>query len=373
MAMSFSFISNSTSVLIMMFKSQSLLFFFQFAGWVSALPTAPNLADSSVGPQPDESSYYSDYTGTVDAFPANTTNTTILQTTNGAPGPDDLLFQNLLSAEWVIYSFYQQGVEKFNTTSFTSLGYPNTTYDRITEIRDNEAGHLRIFQDQISSSSITPGRCEYNFGFIDATSYLATLTTLEISSMAFLTGLILDARLSVSKAALVAIAETESRHNTWSLIDIWNTNPFAGPSDTIFPYANQILDITNLFVVPGSCPPQNPEYPYPNQKLPTLSYSKSSAGVPGSNITFTFPNPANQPSFDTSKEYYAVSFHGLNNFSFPFDTNTNGSSIPQDIEPGKGLIIVVLADEIGAPSLESVVAGPALLVQQPYLVSVAPL
>lgn len=61
----------------------------------------------------------------------------------------------------------------FDESSFTSLGHPNTTYDSITEIRDNEAGYFRIFQNSISSASVKPGTCKYDFGFMDATSFLA--------------------------------------------------------------------------------------------------------------------------------------------------------------------------------------------------------
>ena len=40
---------------------------------------------------------------------------------------DDVLWQNLLAAEWLIFSFYDTGVNAFNTSSFTELGLPNTT------------------------------------------------------------------------------------------------------------------------------------------------------------------------------------------------------------------------------------------------------
>jgi hypothetical protein len=79
--------------------------------------------------------------------------------------------------------------------------------------------------------------------------------------MAFLTGLAQQAQLNATKGALTAIGETESRHNTWALMDIWDVSPFAGSFDTSFPYANQILYSTNQFIVPGSCPQENPPYP----------------------------------------------------------------------------------------------------------------
>ena len=131
---------------------------------------------------------YSTYTGTTAPFPGNITGA-IVNTTIGAPGADDLLFQNLLAAEWVIFYFYQAGIEAFNKTAFIQAGFPNTTYERIQQIRDNEAGHLRIFQDQISTNSIKPGPCRYKFPFDDAPSYLALQTVIEVASMAFITGL----------------------------------------------------------------------------------------------------------------------------------------------------------------------------------------
>ena len=314
-------------------------------------------------PIPGLSSYYNDYRGKAVPYPGNET-APILPTTNGTAGPDDLLYQNLLSAEWAIFSFYQQGVEMFNTTSFTSLGLPNTTYDRIQEIRDNEAGHLAIFQSQISSNSIKPGSCEYQFGVTNAESFIVTLTLLEIASMAFLTGLAQQAKTNITSGALTAIAETESRHNTWALMDIWDVDPFAGPSDTSFPYANQILYTTNQFIVPGSCPQENPPYPYPAQEISQFTYNPktNSSLTSGTEIEFVFTTAP--PAWEPGQCYYAVFFHELLNMSMPFDVKTNTTTIP-DFDLNKGLIVGVIADTPGAPYKESVVAGPVLLVEQP--------
>lgn len=319
---------------------------------------------SPAGPQPGQSLYYSTYRSQPDAFPANVTKAATLPTSNGPPGADDLLFQNLLSAEWAIYSFYQQGVSRFNTSSFVEAGFPNTTYDRIAEIRDNEAGHLAMFQSAISSTSVTPGACEYEFPYTDARSYLELGTLLEVLSMAFLISLVLQAKLDASKATLVAIAETESRHNTWSLMDVWHASPFAGPADTVFPYANEILETTNLFITPGSCPPENPPYPSPNQKMPLMrNAGNSTLERPGDGISLSFPEPENQPQFVDSQQYHLVAFHGVVNSSAPFDVKTGAAVIPSNIETNKGIVTLTLADCPGAPTLESVVAGPLILPQ----------
>ncbi|KAL2048606.1 hypothetical protein N7G274_000518 [Stereocaulon virgatum] len=322
------------------------------------------LANPDFGPIVSESPYYSDYNGTAPPFPGNYTQP-IFPTQKGPPGPDDLLFQNLAGAEWAIYNFYQFGVKTFNESAFVKAGYPKSTYQRIIEIRDNEAGHARLFADSISNTSTKPAQCKYQFGITSPVAFLAAHTIVEISSMAFLTGLILQAKLDSSKAALVAVAETESRHEAWGLIDIWQTSPFGGPVDTAFPYANQILDTTKVFIIPGSCPAGNPNYPVPSQSLPSLGYAQNSTTLlPGSPIRFAFSNPKNQPKFDHSKTYYAVFFHGLLNITEPFDTKTHASRVPTEFE-AKGLFLAVIADTPGAPTIDTVVAGPLVIVEQP--------
>lgn len=329
----------------------------------SVVSSAPTSKDVDQHPVPGLSNYYSDFRGKAVPYPGNETDP-ILPTTNCTAAPDDQLYQNLLAAEWAIFSFYQKGVELFNESSFTALGLPNTTYDRIQEIRDNEAGHLAIFQSQISSSSLKPGSCQYQFGITTAESFIVTLTLLEIASMAFLTGLAQQAQTPTTKGALTAIAETESRHNTWALMDIWSVDPFAGPADTSFPYANEILTSTNQFIVPGSCPSENPPYPYPSQELPQFTYNPdtNSTLTSGTPIEFVFTTAP--PVWNCSQQYYAVFFHELVNVSMPFDTTTNTTTIP-DFDLNKGLIVGVIADTPGAPTLDTVVAGPVLLVEQP--------
>lgn len=331
---------------------------------VLAASSAIHGAPTTQHPIPGLSNYYSSFRGKGVPYPGNETDP-ILPTTNGTAAPDDLLYQNLLSAEWAIFSFYQQGVELFNASDFEAIGLNNNTYDRIQEIRDNEAGHLAIFQSQISSNSIKPGPCQYAFGLDSALTFIVTLTLLEIASMAFLTGLAQQAQTDVTKGALTAIAETESRHNTWALMGIWGVNPFAGPADTSFPYANEILESTNQFIIPGTCPQENPPYPYPSQKLPQFTYNPhtNSTLTSGTPIEYVFTTPP--PAWNSTQQYYAVFFHELLNVSMPFDTTTNTTTIPQ-FEDNKGLIVGVIADTPGAPTLDTVVAGPVLLVEQPY-------
>ncbi|KAJ5946674.1 hypothetical protein N7454_003513 [Penicillium verhagenii] len=313
---------------------------------------------------PGESALFTTYTGKQTPLASNYTQV-INATGTGVPGADDLLFQNLLSAEWVIYSFYQQAVEIFNSSSFTRLGFPNTTYERIREIRNNEAGHARIFQDNISENSLKPGPCTYSFGFgDDAMKFLALQIYIEVASQAFLTGLQLQATLNVSRSTLAALGQVEARHSTWALIENWKVSPFSGPSDTAYPYANQILDMTNSFI--SSCPSANPEYPSPRQNLPQMVFwANGTTAAPGSQIQPYFYQASNKPKFETGKDYYAVFYHGVNTISVPYDWKKGIVTIPKQIDVASGIIIVNIADEKDAPTEASVVAGPMAILEQP--------
>ncbi|KAK8110464.1 uncharacterized protein PG998_006921 [Apiospora kogelbergensis] len=328
----------------------------------AAFLEAQKLADPSYGPVPGQDPIFNTYWGKAPTpHPAYQ---------EGPPGVDDQVWQNLLAAEWIIFEFYQQAVEMFNESSFIAAGMPNTTYERVKEIRNNEAGHLRIFQNQISETSVKPGACKYQFPYKDPQSFLALGTVLEISSMAFLTGLVQQVKLNTAKGAMLAIAETETRHEVWALMDIWKVNPLGGPSDTVFPYANEVLGSTGSLVVPGSCPKENPEYPSPNQHLPNLGASKNTKSLaPGSTIDLAFGDPTNQPKFAKGKQYYAVFFHGVANISVPIETcdwpqKNITVTIPPQFEE-KGVIAAVVADTPGAPTKETVIAGPGIILEQP--------
>lgn len=148
-----------------------------------------------------------------------------------------------------------------------------------------------------------------------------------------------------------------------ALIDNWH----AVPSDTVFPYPNQILDSTNIWVVVGSCPAENTIFPSPRQNLPPTSVGTGTKSIaPGSTITFNFTDPVNQPHFNSGKDYYAVLNHGVANILVPFDTKMHSATIPAQFE-ASGTIIAVIADEKGAQTKETVLTGPLILLESPAI------
>jgi hypothetical protein len=154
-------------------------------------------------------------------------------------------------------------------------------------------------------------------------------------------------------------------------MDNWRTIPFAGPTDTMYPYANQILDYTNEWVIPGSCPHENPIFPFPRQNLPQMAPAAGTKSIlPGSPIVLNFTIPDKQPHFVDGKDYYAVFFHALYNITMPFDPKHNSTVVPQQIE-ALGVTIVVIADAVGAPAKENVLAGPLFLPEAPLALAAA--
>lgn len=325
------------------------------------------LSDAKFGPLPGRDALYSTYSQIAAPFPANVTDP-VMNTTNGPTGPDDVLWQNLLSAEWIVFNFYQQGIEKFNQTSFTAAGFTNTTYQTLMSIRDNEAGHLRLFQDLISSTSVKPGPCKYDYYLSTPAVYMAAVTFIEAGTLAFISGLIQSAQLNSSKQALVAVAEVEARHSAWSLIVGWGADPFTGPSETAYPYPNQILDSENIYVIPGSCPKENPPYPIGAQGLPLITYTNISKVEPGGFLELAYFNPNKTATVAPGKQYYAVFFHGLFSISQPIPAITGNVTIPADIED-RGIIALCIADQPGAPTAESVVAGPLIITLAPKIIN----
>ncbi|PKX88606.1 uncharacterized protein P174DRAFT_446451 [Aspergillus novofumigatus IBT 16806] len=130
------------------------------------------------------------------------------------------------------------------------------------------------------------------------------------------------------------------------------------PSDQLHP--------NNAFVVPGSCPQDEPRLSQSPPGLPLLAFSKKgTTAQPGSMIYFVFSNPDNQPRFEDENKHYAVFYHGLNTVSVPFDRKTNSSTIPERVDPESSIIMVTIADRQDAPTEESAVAGPLIILEQP--------
>lgn len=234
-----------------------------------------------------------------------------------------------------------------------------------------------MLMQHISPRSIKPGQCKYDFNLTSPVAFLLQQIYFEAATPLFMPGLTQLVTVPKSTSQIAAHAEAENRHNVASLVDIWGTNPFGGPVETYYPYPYQILAQSGVFIVPGSCPQENPPFPNPPPRAgapATFNKTLSGGKVPGPGdvMQFTYPSPTMQPRFRRGAQYFAVFFHALSNISVPLELPASTARIPGVFEKAKGAIIAVVADSAGAPTEGSVVAGPVILIQQPDLTAFGP-
>ncbi|KAK8041275.1 hypothetical protein PG994_014282 [Apiospora phragmitis] len=335
----------------------------------AAYAEAQKLADPSYGPVPGESPIFNTYWGKAPTWPGNLTDA-VMPTKKGPPGVDDQVWQNLLAAEWIIFSFYQQAVEMFNESSFIAAGMPNTTYRRVQEIRNNEAGHLRIFQNQISETSVKPGACKYNFPLQRPRLLPCVGHGLGDLQHGFPHGSCAASQARQCEGRHVGHRRDGDAPRGLAIDGHLEGEPPGRPVGHGLPLRQRGPWQHGQPRGTRQLPQENPEYPTPNQHLPALGASKNTTSLaPGSTIDLAFTDSKNQPKFVKGKQYYAVFFHGQANETVPIDTcdwpkKSISVQIPAKFEE-KGVIAAVLADTPGAPTKETIVAGPGIILEQP--------
>lgn len=278
---------------------------------------------------------------------------------------DQKLFQNLLAAEWIVDSMYASGLEFFAPSDFTTAGYPNNTYDQLKSVYQNENGHLRIFERAIESTIIKPGRCNYSFGFEHITNktlavqvYMNIVSQVEIGSMAYLTGLAHEAENVETLYTIMGTISAETRHLTFVNGQVLDVGDFVGPTDTIYPFPLQLLSVTKQFIIPNSCPPENPPYPSPDQNLPKLSLDVKRSNIQSKNGTLTLT--ADLKGFQSNKTLSVIFFQSVFNYTkqaTSLGNNTLQVKIP-NLTSDKGNLIVALSNTSHVTKKEDILAGP---------------
>lgn len=75
---------------------------------------------------------------------------------NGSCRTCKLFFRLKIHIDTENINSYQQGVQYFNQSVFTQAGFSNDTMARLTEIYQNENGHLAIFENAIPDGAVSP-------------------------------------------------------------------------------------------------------------------------------------------------------------------------------------------------------------------------
>ncbi|PWN36508.1 uncharacterized protein FA14DRAFT_175820 [Meira miltonrushii] len=278
---------------------------------------------------------------------------------------DQILFQNLLAAEWIVDSMYTSGLAFFTQSDFTSAGYPNNTYDQLQSVYQNENGHLKLFERAIDSNVVKPGRCNYSYGFEHIANkteavrvYMNIVSEVEIGSMAYLTGLAHQAEEVETLYTIMGTISAETRHLTYVNGQVLNVGDFVGPTDTIYPFPLQLLSVTKQFIVPNSCPAENPPYPSPDQDLPKLSIDIKKSKIQSKNGSLTLT--ADLKDTQSKNDLSVIFFQSVFNYTeraTSLGNNIFQVSIP-NLTSDKGNLIVALSNTSDVTKKEDIVAGP---------------
>ena len=107
------------------------------------------------------------------------------------PFKDDVEVLNYaLTLEHIEATFYAQAVEQFTAADYEALGYQAGVADYISRIADDEKAHVDTLTGVITDLKGTPVEAakEYNFGYTDLASFLATAAVIEGVGVAAYTG-----------------------------------------------------------------------------------------------------------------------------------------------------------------------------------------
>ena len=85
-----------------------------------------------------------------------------------------------LTLEHLENNFYKQGFEKFPKEDFLALGLNEKNVEALKAVGKTEAIHVDTLLGALASSGVKPVEpCEYQFGFTDAATMVATARILE--------------------------------------------------------------------------------------------------------------------------------------------------------------------------------------------------
>jgi len=152
-----------------------------------------------------------------------------------------------LTLEHLEYAFYRDGLNNFTASDFSS----NDTYKSLLEIRDHEHSHVQILTSVITSLNGTAVPvCVYEFGYTNASEFLAIARALERTGVSAYSGAINKINRPSLVTAGATIATIEARHAAFlNLIE--GFDPFPVAFDVPLS-PQQVVSLAGRFI--KSCP-----------------------------------------------------------------------------------------------------------------------
>ena len=153
-----------------------------------------------------------------------------------------------LTLEHLEYAFYRDGLTRFTDADFGESPFNRPISEFLTDIRDHELAHVEALTATIESLGGEPVmEVQYDFGYTDVTSFLATAQALENTGVSAYDGagqFISDPELLTVAGTIVAV---EARHAAY--LNLLNgVLPFPAPTETPLTPA-EVLAIAGPFIV----------------------------------------------------------------------------------------------------------------------------
>ncbi|KAJ3020804.1 hypothetical protein HKX48_000185 [Thoreauomyces humboldtii] len=302
-----------------------------------------------------------------------------------APSAGDLFVLNYaLTLEHLESTFYQQALDKFQASDFSSAGFDPALRDQFMTVHSHEATHVTALQSVINGTfgagmAVPP--CEYNFGFTTVAGFVATAAALERTGVQAYTGALKFVQSDAVKTAAGTIATVEGRHsaalNTVSTTKVngvlQNINPIPAPFDTPLGFT-PIFSIAAPFI--KSCP-----FALPVQPFPTLSLSKP-VGTYSDSVSLLFTAVLTQDQLNTPGALKCAVVYGLaqerSDVTITTDPRSGGRVATCQMPAGAAgfqelMVFVTNADrDVTVDDDKHVIAGPTTFsILQNTLVKVA--
>lgn len=210
-----------------------------------------------------------------------------------------------LFAEHLEAAFYRNGFQQIPDSQFQALGLNEANISALKKVGQTEADHVSLLLSAIAGAGFKPVEpCQYNFGFTDAASMVATAKILEAVGVSAYLG---AAPLIQSPAILsvaASIATIEARHQTFIRVAA-GEKPIPTALDTPLS-VRAVFTLAAPFVV--QCPAGSN---LAIQPFPSIQLAPGSTAAPGSTIILQDKAQSSEAKFCAFVESGNASFVDL--------------------------------------------------------------
>ncbi|KAF9459793.1 ferritin-like domain-containing protein [Collybia nuda] len=249
-----------------------------------------------------------------------------------------------LTLEHLEAAFYKQGLMKYSKKAFKKAGHPGWVRGRFQQIAEHEKAHVQFLTSAITAAGAQAVEaCEYQFPDTDPNSFIDTAYALESVGVSAYNGAAAFINNKAYLTVAASILGVEARHSAWINSAARNSNPWSTAFETPLDL-NQVFSIASGFI--KKCPNSNP--PLPVKAFPSLVVSNYSLGKPA------------HAKFDCKgqKGLFAAFLLGTGTIFTPIKDGIFEIDIPKEL---KCWVYVVVTNDGGKVSDETIVAGPAIL------------